>query len=162
MNKKILIIAISGILILALLGFYYFQVSAINISVPKVGTYGSKMSPDYRNETLVLLMIQGAEDGINSSQGLLNQAREKDLSQYNFMHRQFLENMINLIEDRLITSKERLKVSKDSLDEGNYQKAGEYASSSSNLAATLPRHLNNILEGREKEDWNRVESIEYG
>ena len=160
MKKTILIIG-AIIIVLVLLGFFYFIAFSVNIDTPRLPSSGSKMLPsNFSTPEYSSNMIQLAEEKIAEVEMKLSEAKAKDLSEYDFLHRQFLESMINKMDDTLDKSKDNLDKAKDAFEEGNYFEASDYASLSRNIANIMPRHLNNILEGRTRDEWNRLEAIE--
>jgi len=158
MKKIILIVAIIAI-ILIVFGLFYYTTFIVNINIPKLPSSGSKMLPsDFSTEEYSSNMIRLAEEEILEVEIKLNEAKAKDLSEYGFFHRQFLESMINKIESMLDKSKDNLNIAKESFEEKDYFRASDHASLSRNIAVMMPRHLNNVLEGRTKDEWNRLES----
>ena len=158
MNKTIPII-IGVIIILVIGGFYYSKTSAIGITIPR--SIGKMTLPtgfstrNYSNERISL-----AEEKISEIEIKLIEVKAKDLSEYDFLHRQFLSNMIGKMEKMLAESKENLEKAKQAFEEEDYFNASQYAQISRNIAVIIPNHLNKILEGRTKEQWNRLTSVE--
>jgi len=162
MKKSILIIA-TIVIILILLGFFYYVTFTVNVDIPGLPSSGSKMLPsDFATEEYSSNMIQLAEEKISEVETKLNEVKAKDLNEYNFLHKQFLENMIDKMDNILDQSKDNLNKAKNAFEEQNYFEASDYASLSKSIANIMPRHLNNILEGRTKDEWNRLEAIETG
>jgi len=160
MKKSILIIG-AIIILLALLELAYFLTFNVNIDIPKLPSSGGKILPsDFSTREYSSNMIQLAEEKILEVEIKLNEAKAKDLGEYDFLHRQFLESMIDKMEDMLDQSKNNLDKAKDAFEAENYFEASDYASLSRNIVAIMPGHLDNILEGRTKDEWNRLESFE--
>ena len=160
MKKTILIIG-AIIIILILSGIFYYASSAMVFDTPALPSSGDKALPsNFSTLEYSSNMIKLAEERIAETEIKLNEAKQKDLSKYNSLHRKFLENMINKMEEILELSKDNLDKAKDAFEKQNYFEASDYASLSKNMAEIMQRHLDNILEGRTKEEWNRLESIE--
>ncbi len=159
MNNKTLGIIIGGIFII-FFGIYIYLTSAVNISSMSEVSYSGKLMPQFSNPNVSSYYIESAESKMSEVEELLSQVKEKDLSEYSFLHRQFLKNMINIVEERLEDANNKLVIAKESFQNGQFSIAGENAYLSLNIAVTLPRHLNNILDGRTKDEWNRLDVIE--
>ena len=112
------------------------------------------------SKNISLSLIEQAEEKISEVESQLNLAKEKDFSEFDLLHKEFLKNMVDLMEEKLDESKINLDKAKTFFENEEYFYASDHAYLSANIASIIPRHVNNILEGRTKEDWNRVEAIE--
>ena len=158
--KKILFIVLGVLIILTIGVFSYYKISPINIDTPNLPSQGSKILPFDDSSNMSSYLIGKAKEKISESESQLNKAKEKDLREFDLLHRKFLENMIVLMEDKLDESKDNLDKAKIFFENKEYFGASDHAYLSVNIASIIPRHTNNILEGRTKEQWNRLEAIE--
>lgn len=105
-------------------------------------------------------IIKQAEEKISQAENLLIQARKKDLDKLSPNDKSFIQETIKKLEDRLEEAKENLDFAKKYFKEEQYFNASSKASYSRETASIVILDTNKTLEGRTKEDWNRLETIE--
>lgn len=161
--RKTLIIILGIVVIIVVAGFLYYRTSAVNISIPNFPSQTSKVLPsDFDTLDYSLNMIQQAENEISEAEKKLNEAKAKNLSEYDFLHRQFLENVIDKMGDMLDKSKDNLSKAKDFLEEQNYYESSSHAYLSKTLAGITIIHTGKVLEGKTKKDWNTAKASSTG
>ncbi|MBR9702019.1 hypothetical protein GOV13_03790 [Candidatus Pacearchaeota archaeon] len=165
MNNKTFISIIFGMIIIVLFGVYYYQTSAIFIQTPNLvdaqnlNVEGKMMANDFGTHNYSLMLIERAELRILEAELKLGEAKEKDLSDYSFLHRQFINEMIKKLKGMLSDSKDELVKAKEELEKENYWNASSHSYLSGNIAILIPIHVKKILEGRTKDEWNREQAI---
>jgi len=57
------------------------------------------------SKNISLSLIEQAEEKISEVESQLNLAKEKDFSEFDLLHKEFLKNMVDLMEEKLDESK---------------------------------------------------------
>lgn len=132
----------------------------ILLTLINIATATKPLPPNYGTFDYSKNLIELAEKKVLEAESLLSKAKEKDLSSLSLEDRNFLKEIIKKSNDMLKDSKEKLDSAKKHFGNKQYFDASSNAASSINLADLVVIYANKILEGRIKENWNRVGSIE--
>lgn len=106
-----------------------------------------------KGEEAGLRTLKHAEKRFLEAESILKDAKEKDISYLSENNKNFIENLLVDLENKLEESKKELSKAKEYNQEKDYYKATQQAEASSSKASTVIRNSNKILEGRVKVTW---------